>query len=74
MIPKKLTVQISRSPSGFTAVCQEFGITGSGETQKEALDCLVMALRTTLAASAASLKRDPENIRQFAEVNDLCAA
>jgi hypothetical protein len=65
---KKLTVKVFQSDAGFTAICEEFGVTGSGDTEQEALNCLVFALRSTFTASAASLKEDPSNLENFAEV------
>ncbi len=74
MTAKKLTVVVSKSDNGYTAMCEEFGISGSGDTEQEALQLLVFALRATLSASAASLKSDPSALSRLAEVRGLCPA
>lgn len=75
MNPKKLTVRLINSDSGFVAVCDEFGLTGAGDTKDEAIECLVLALRSTMLASARALKDDPDSLQQFAEIHsDLCPA
>ncbi len=73
MTPTKLTIRITRSENGFTAVCLEFGVAGSADTQEEALNCLGLALRATLSASANSLRNDPSALTRLAEV-ELVAA
>lgn len=56
-----------------SAVCPQLCVSGFGKTEKEAIDSVVRAMRSTLSAQASSLKKDTNNINMMADVEHVAA-
>jgi hypothetical protein len=65
---KPLKITISKSESGWTAVCSQFSLMGGGETKEEALGCMALCLRSHFKLFAKKLEESDGFIENIADI------
>jgi len=63
---KRYEIILSQQDGLWSAFCKELCVNGVGQTKEDAIEMLVITMRSTLAADAAVLKEDPSNIERLA--------
>jgi hypothetical protein len=65
---KPFSIHVKKLDGWYSAVCPELCVSGFGESKEKAVDSVVRAMRSTLAAQAASLQKSTKNYTRMAQV------
>lgn len=65
---KSFTIHVSEIGGWWSAICPELGVSGFGSSKKEAIEAVVISMRSTLRATASMLCRETKSILKIATV------